>query len=202
MAETPATRRHFLRTGALAAGTVWAAPTIESLRVLQAPGSPPPSSTTTTTTSRTFTFSNNEFVTFVPTEGHPRCSGGDLFGVAFRISSSELGEGDVTILACHDRINNYNPPFNIDLIDGLVTIVFGSGVLTGTGSGRIFLEFFPPFPLSANREVTHLDIEFTGGTGALAGATGVATFDRRTAFPPLNLPATTQFSGSITVPGA
>ena len=48
------TRRHFLRTGALAAGTVWAVPTIGSVRVLQAPGSPPPSSTSTTppTTTR------------------------------------------------------------------------------------------------------------------------------------------------------
>jgi hypothetical protein len=179
-----------LRTGALVAAVL----AVILVAAACVPPKPPPPP------SRTFTFDNGQFVTFRPSEGHPRCSGGDLFGVAFRMSSSELGEGDVTILACHDRINNYNPPFNIDLIDGLVTIVFGRGVVSGTGSGRVFLEFFPPFPLSVNREVTHLDIEFTGGTGALAGATGVATFDRLTALPLLQLPETTRFAGSITVP--
>jgi hypothetical protein len=196
MAETP-TRRHFVRTGALAAGTVWAAPTIQSVRVLQTPGSPPPSSTSTTTTpSRTIAFDNTQFVTVVPTEDHPRCS--DAFKVAFSMPFSELGEGNVTILAC---IVNFFPPEPSDLDDGLVTIVFGNGVLSGTGIGSVIFErIIVPFPVF--RTTTHLDIEFTEGTGALAGATGIATYDRVEArFPPVGQ-TTNRFAGSITVPGA
>jgi hypothetical protein len=195
MAETP-TRRHFLRTGALAAGTVWAVPTIESVRVLQAPGSPPPSSSTTTTPSRTIAFDNSEFVTFVPPENHPRCS--DAFKVAFRMPFSDLGEGEVTILAC---ILIFNPPDPEPLGDGLVTIVFASGTLSGTGSGAVSFDIPSPLPGSF-RATTHLDIEFTEGTGVLAGATGVASYDRVETFlpPPLGSFTTNRFAGSITVP--
>ena len=195
MAETPATRRHFLRTGALVAAVL----AVVLVAAACVPPKPPPPP------SRTFTFSNNEFVTFDPPDDHPRCSGSDEWsGVAFRMSFSKLGKGDVTILACIDRINNFNPPFNVDLRDGLVTIVFGGRVLSGTGSGRVFLVPITPIPPTGSREATHLDIEFTGGTGALAGATGVATYDRLQDFlpPPLHLPTTNTFSGSITVPGA
>jgi hypothetical protein len=199
VAETPATRRHFLRTGALAAGTVWAAPTVRSVRVLQAPGTPPSSSSTSTSTpSTTFTFEDSGFEETVPPEQHPRCTSSAVFRVQFRADFVELGEGEVTILACTVIVTGTEA----ELRDGLVTVVLAAGALSGTGSGFIFLERLPT-PLPEFRVFTQLDIEFTGGTGAFIGATGNATYGRvEDPFPLPTGTTTNRFAGSITVPGA
>ncbi len=120
--------------------------------------------------------------------------------MGFRASFAELGDGDVTILACNV---NFNPPEPWLLGDGLVTAVLGSGVLSGIASGSVVPDrVFPPPQPPLFRFFTHLDIEFTGGTGALAGATGTATYDRIEDPNPFGTPITSnRFAGSVTVPG-
>jgi hypothetical protein len=116
-------------------------------------------------------------------------------GWQFRGDFAELGEGQVTMLACPVPVE----PLRTEYRDAVFTIVFSSGVLFGTGSGEQVIEPGGSGPGAATA-FTHFDIAFNGGTGAFADASGAATWDETAVVDVVHGNETTnEFTGSITV---
>jgi hypothetical protein len=161
------TRRRIIRTGAVAAGFVWAAPAVHSVRPLQSNGSPPPtssSSTTTTLPPGTIRF-DGTFTTYSQVgEAQPNCGFG--LEVTFGVEMDDFGPAVLVLDVC--LIPTGTPEVPLQIV--AFTVTTASGDVTGNGFGSI--THTPGQP-----SVLQLQLTATGGTNAFAGASGSLAVD-------------------------
>jgi hypothetical protein len=175
------TRRKLLRGGAVAAGLVWSAPAIRSVRPLDVAGSPPPSSTTSTVTA-------------------PPPTTFELVG-SFSDASTVLSDSTLTF---DDFIVPFVAPIGTStmslqiLVQPELDIGFlfiGGTFLIVAASGEISGEVIGGSATAANLAY-QADLSITAGQGLFAGATGSATISGSIAFGT----ASGDIIGTFTVP--
>lgn len=184
------TRRKAIRSGAVAAGFVWATPAVRSVRLSQAPGSPPPTSSSTTTTELpTVRFGGTlEQMTTVG-EAQDGCS--SAFGFAGTITAvlDDLGPGEWALSIC------MFPGVDEVLLQVLAyTLTTASGTVTGNGHGTAgIVDPDAPAPV-------RLELGISGGTGVFAGAAGSMVLDGLwdSTFDPETLTESGPFTGTVT----
>jgi hypothetical protein len=177
-------RRRMLQASGLVAtsGFVWAKPTVRSMRLRSASGTPPPTSTTDTTGPSGPTTHDIDG----PLSGAATITGGGspTLPIVLSILASgalgDLGTGTLDLEVPFPN-SNIQDPFS-----GQFTLTFGSGSVSGTASGTATTFI----GIGAQLDAT---LPITSGTGALSGAIGSLH-----AQVPIALPALTITNGSIT----
>jgi hypothetical protein len=166
------TRRAAIRSTAVAAGLVWTAPAMKTVRVLGTPGTPPPTSSSSSVPSTTtFTFSGNVVLPngFGPDD--PACA----FNLDWHgpVNLAPFGPGNLALAICladldvnTNRFPVVHATFDLSVSDGTVSGPFTSGEVGPPFGGPV--EIFTPF---------HLVFEINDGTGAYSGANGTASLD-------------------------
>ena len=157
------TRRAVIRSTVVAAGLVWTAPAIPTVKPLDPTGTPPPtSSSSTTPTSTTYTFGGPIQIAVRASAPQTGCE----LSADTEYQTSVVGIGLATVTE-HYCVNR--APGNQFGVIGPFTLSVSGGSLLGTVDG-IYAFQFPPFPF-------HSDITITSGTGIFAGAVGSAVVD-------------------------
>ncbi len=162
-------RRNVLRTGALGAGLVWAAPAIRSIDVDDRfIGSPGPNATTTTDTTPTILNFSGQFDATGAATNPPECAVRQV-ATSSSFAAGDLGNATLEFDAC------LNGVFNVT--GGMFTITTGAGTLTGTlDSGTVTLLATPPLPYDFAGTITGGTGDFTGATGNVGIAGGINDF--------------------------
>jgi hypothetical protein len=161
------TRRDVLAKGAVAAGFVWSAPAIRSVRALQAEGTPPRTTTTSTPTVTTYTFAGR--FPEVPFSG---IAAPDCFALSEFVANanlSTLGDSSIAVTFCAGEPSDPGPPFAVK--SGTFALSADGGSVSGTVTGGSV------GPIAQQSASVHLDIAITAGTDQFAGASGTATID-------------------------
>jgi hypothetical protein len=154
------TRRRLLEGGAVAAGLVWSAPAVRSVRLLDANGTPPPSSTTSTGTTPPMTTFDlvGSFADAIVAFDDPRLTFDD-FVVLF---AAPIGTSTMSLQVVVQRELDIGFLF----IGGTFLIVAANGEISGEVTGG---------SATAADLRYQADLSITAGQGAFAGASGSAT---------------------------
>jgi hypothetical protein len=148
-------RRTAIQRGAIVAGVAWTAPVVKSVRLLQASGSPPPSSSTTTEPSGPTTVDISGAIT------------GTLRASSFTPPFTPLFfhyDGTITVPGIGDGTFTFDATVTTEeVVEGPITVTFAAGTLVG--------DLFFTMPVAQG---IPMRLNFTSGTGNLAGATGHA----------------------------
>ena len=182
--------RDAIRNTAIAAGFVWTAPAVKSVRVLGSSGTPAPptSGTTPPTTVINFGGSMTGIVSFFTVTV---C--GDTFPVFLDGDLTGLGGATSSIEVCFDTSGAPVTPFPI--VGGAYSLALSGGGFSGpvTGGTMLLGAVFLPNNIEA-------DIAITEGAGDFAGATGTAHLSVTATGNSIPAPATGTLTGTVTVP--